>query len=53
MTKLSILVPAYNEARTIAKILDKLIEAPLDYSLKKEIVIINDGSSDLTGKIID
>jgi glycosyltransferase involved in cell wall biosynthesis len=53
MTKLSILVPAYNEARTIAKILDKLIEAPLSYSLKKEIVIINDGSNDLTGKIVD
>jgi len=53
MATLSILVPAYNEAQTIAEILDKLIEAPLGYSLQKEIVVVNDGSTDLTGKIID
>jgi glycosyltransferase involved in cell wall biosynthesis len=53
MPKLSILVPAYNEAKTIAEILDKVLDAPLSWSLQKEIVVINDGSKDATGTILD
>lgn len=53
MAKLSILVPAYNEARTITEILDKVLEAPLQWSLEKEIIVINDGSKDDTGRIVD
>jgi len=50
MNTLSIIIPVYNEERTIAKLLDKVIKAPL--SLKKEIIIINDGSKDNSEKII-
>jgi len=53
MATLSILVPAYNEARTIAEILDKVIEAPLSFSLEKEIIVINDGSTDNTQARLD
>jgi len=53
MPKLSILVPAYNEARTITALLDKVVEAPMLFSVTKEVVIVNDGSKDDTGKILD
>jgi glycosyltransferase involved in cell wall biosynthesis len=53
MAKLTIIVPAYNEARTIAQLLDKVLEAPLDWGMQKEIFVINDGSKDGTRRAID
>ncbi len=53
MPKLSIIIPVYNEARTVTLILDKVIEAPVSYSMVKEIVIVNDGSKDSSQAIID
>ena len=53
MPKLSIIIPVYNEARTVTLILDKVIEAPVSYSMVKEIVIVNDGSKDNSQAIID
>lgn len=49
MKKLSIIIPAYNEEPTLAKILEKVLAVPL--SLEKEIIIVNDGSTDRTGEI--
>lgn len=46
---LSIIIPAYNEASTITQILNKVIEAPLPNSIKKEILVIDDCSTDDTG----
>ncbi len=46
--KLSILIPAYNEENTIQVILDKVKEVVLPNSIQKEIVIVNDCSSDST-----
>ena len=51
---LSIIVPAYNEENNIEILIKKLIE--LDFSnlnFDKEIIVINDGSTDRTGEIID
>ena len=48
MKKLSIVIPAYNEARTIHLILDKVLAVTLIGGLTKEIVIVNDGSKDTT-----
>lgn len=45
---LSILIPAYNEERTIHLILDKVRDVKLINDIKKEIIIINDCSSDNT-----
>ncbi|MFM2039611.1 MAG: hypothetical protein RLZZ493_200 [Bacteroidota bacterium] len=46
--KLSILIPAYNEGATIHLILDKIKAVVLDNEIEKEIIIVNDCSSDDT-----
>lgn len=45
---LSILIPAYNEERTIHLILDRVRDVKLMNDIKKEIIIVNDCSSDNT-----
>jgi len=50
--KLSILIPAYNEAKTIDKILDKVLEVTLIGGIEKELVIVNDCSTDNTAVVI-
>ncbi|MBL7150392.1 glycosyltransferase [Candidatus Microgenomates bacterium] len=45
--KLSIIIPVYNEEKTILKILIKVKEADT-LGLKKEIIIVDDGSTDGT-----
>ena len=45
---LSIIIPAYNEARTIHLILDRVRAVALDGGLAKEVIIVNDHSSDDT-----
>lgn len=52
MKKLSILIPAYNEAGTIISILDILKDLELPLSLQKEVIIINDASTDNTEFLI-
>lgn len=50
--KLSIVIPAYNEEKTIHLILDKVIAVNLINQISKEIVIVNDCSKDLTEESI-
>ncbi len=45
---LSIIIPAYNEGATIHKILDKVRQTTLIGDLAKEIIIVNDCSTDNT-----
>ncbi len=49
---LSIVIPAYNEARTIHLILDKIKAMALVQDIEKEIVIVNDCSTDGTEEAI-
>jgi glycosyltransferase involved in cell wall biosynthesis len=51
--KLSILIPAYNEAPTIHLILDKVLAVKLDNLITKEIIIINDYSTDETERVVN
>ena len=51
--KLSILIPAYNEEDTILEILNVLRNLELGLQLKKEIVIVDDCSTDSTKALID
>ena len=51
--KLSILIPAYNEAKTIHLILDKIKAVRLVNDIQKEIIIVDDHSTDHTDKAID
>ncbi len=46
--KLSIILPAYNEEKTIHLILDKIRSVQLLSDLEKEVIIINDCSTDKT-----
>ena len=45
---LSIIIPAYNEERTIHLILDKVRDVQLINGIAKEVIIVNDGSTDGT-----
>lgn len=51
-SKLSIVIPAYNEGRTIHLLLDKIQKVNLLNDISKEIVIVNDCSSDNTEEAI-
>jgi glycosyltransferase involved in cell wall biosynthesis len=51
--KLSILIPAYNEERTIHLILDKVRDVSLVRNITKEIIIVNDCSTDGTVQAIE
>jgi dolichol-phosphate mannosyltransferase len=47
--KLSVVLPVYNEENTIAEILDRVLRVPID----KEIVVVDDGSTDRTREILE
>ena len=42
--KLSVVIPAYNEAATIGEVIDRVAEVPFP----KEIIVVDDGSTDRT-----
>jgi glycosyltransferase involved in cell wall biosynthesis len=52
MTVLSIIIPAYNEGKTIHFILDKVKAVDLISNIQKEIIIVNDCSKDNTEEAI-
>src|SRR3989344_5999395 len=51
LMKLSILIPVYNEEKTISKVLDVLKNSSL--GVQKEMIIVNDGSKDQSKKVIE
>lgn len=46
--KLSVIVPVYNEEPTIGEVLDRVLAVPLN----KEVIVVDDGSTDHTADII-
>ncbi|MFM9948374.1 MAG: glycosyltransferase family 2 protein [Saprospiraceae bacterium] len=48
ITKLSIVIPVYNEEKTIQLILDKVKAVVLLHNLSKEVILVNDCSTDNT-----
>jgi glycosyltransferase involved in cell wall biosynthesis len=52
MPVLSVIIPAYNEAATIAEILDRVRSVALPEDLGKEIIVVDDCSSDLTADVL-
>jgi glycosyltransferase involved in cell wall biosynthesis len=52
MPKLSIVIPVYNEAKTVHLILNKIRAVQLINDITKELIIVNDCSTDTTGQVI-
>jgi glycosyltransferase involved in cell wall biosynthesis len=52
LRKLSIIIPAYNEGKTIHQILNKLKKVSLINAVEKEIIIVNDYSTDNTEEAV-
>lgn len=48
MPKLSVIIPVYNEAKTIRRIIEKIVSIGID----KEIVVVDDGSTDGTERML-
>lgn len=48
MKRLSIVVPVFNEKDTVETLLERVIAAPLPNALEREVVVVDDGSTDGT-----
>ncbi len=49
--KLSILIPVYNEEKTIAELLDLVLAT--DVGAEKEVVVVDDASTDRTAEVLE
>lgn len=50
--KLSIIIPAYNEEKTLAELVRRVFEARLPDGFSREVIVIDDCSRDQTPKVI-
>ena len=50
--KLSIIIPVYNEEKTISEIIKRVKKVKLPKDISKEIVVVNDASIDKTARIL-
>jgi len=48
---ISIVVPVFNEARTVAEVVERLVA--IDLPAAREILVVNDGSTDGTREVLD
>lgn len=53
MKKLSIIIPCYNEAATIGQVLQVMDELPLIHDIQKELIVVNDASTDESARVIE
>jgi dolichol-phosphate mannosyltransferase len=51
--KISILIPVYNEFLTLPLVVERVLAAPLPAGCEKEIVLIDDGSTDGTSELVE
>ena len=51
--ELSVVVPCYNEAGNLPELVARLLSVFGKRKVRGEIVLVNDGSRDDTGKVID
>jgi dolichol-phosphate mannosyltransferase len=50
--KVSIVIPVYNEFPTFSQVLERVRRAPLPAGCEKEIIVIDDGSTDGTAQLL-
>ncbi len=51
--KISIIIPVYNEVNVLPMVLDRVMKAALPVGCEKEIVIVDDGSTDGTSELLE
>jgi dolichol-phosphate mannosyltransferase len=51
--KVSIIIPVYNEAHNLREVLDLVLKAPLPEGFTKEVIVVDDGSSDGTNLVVE
>lgn len=51
--KLSIVIPVYNEERTLEEVLNRIEKVKLDNNIEKEIILVDDNSTDNTKNILN
>ena len=49
--KVVITIPAYNEERTIGRVIDEINEVMINFNYQYQIIVLNDGSTDNTSSI--
>jgi glycosyltransferase involved in cell wall biosynthesis len=52
LEKLSIIIPCYNEQNFISQVLDKVLQTPYGFEIAREIIVVDDASSDDTPSIL-
>ena len=52
-TSISVFFPCYNEQENVARTVEKAVQTLMKLGVDYEIIIVNDGSSDDTGRIAD
>lgn len=50
--RLSVVMPVFNEGKTLAEIVERVLSAPV-LGMERELIIVNDGSSDGTREVLD
>ena len=50
---ISILVPLFNEEEYIAPILSRILTAPLPDGVEREVIVVDDGSTDGSDRIVE
>src|ERR1700743_1252384 len=53
VVKLSILIPVYNERTVVERSLSQVVTAPLPENMDRELVVVDDCSTDGTSQILD
>src|SRR5689334_17901967 len=52
MTRLTIVIPAYNERATVEDLLRRVAEAPLPAGVEREMIVVDDGWRDGTRELV-
>ena len=50
--KLSIIIPAFNEARTVEAVVRRVLRQPVAGVAAREVIVVDDGSTDTTARIL-